>query len=56
MSLARLIARVFAPRSYCAGCRRPFFSDRRFRCPCGETRRVFSRSVTDVVAADDQIA
>lgn len=54
--IARAIARVFAPRSYCAACRRPFFSDRRFRCPCGETRRVFSRSLTDSVGTDDRIA
>jgi len=56
VSLVRLIARMLPPRSWCATCRRPFFSDRRFRCPCGDTRRVFTRSLTDAAAFDDQIA
>jgi len=53
---SRLVASILPPRSRCARCGRPFFSNRRFRCPCGETARVMSRSATDAVVSDDRLS
>lgn len=45
--LSKLIDRILPPRSYCAECRRPFYSDKRRPCRCGATARLFARSASD---------
>ncbi|MEO7836208.1 MAG: hypothetical protein ABIS21_01040 [Acidimicrobiales bacterium] len=49
-----LMARLLPPRSYCAGCGRPFYSDKRRPCRCGETARLFSRSAQDGMHTADK--
>lgn len=52
--LLRALARVLPPRSRCAGCGRPWFTDERRPCAaCGSTARNFSVSAADAAAIDD---
>lgn len=52
--LERLIARGLTPRSYCSGCNRPWFSDRRRPCRCGTSARIFAAQVNDRVDTLDR--
>jgi hypothetical protein len=54
--LKRFLARLMPPRSWCASCGHPFFSDRRRRCRCGDTARLFTRSLADGVVAVERAA
>jgi len=53
--LARAIARILRPKSYCGGCGRPWFSDKRQPCNrCGSNSRQFTFSASDGVKAVDR--
>lgn len=42
------------PRSWCVACHRPFYSDKRRPCRCGETGRAFNRSAADGIKHVDK--
>jgi len=52
--MASILARLLPPRSYCSGCARPFYSDKRRPCRCGATARTFSRSAHDGITTADK--
>ena len=53
--LRAVLTRALDPVSYCASCRRPWFTDKRHPCECGATARLFDRSLLDLVVADDRL-
>ncbi|HXJ65714.1 MAG TPA: hypothetical protein VNN79_18305 [Actinomycetota bacterium] len=53
--LAEVLARILAPRSWCSGCGRPWFSDKRQACNrCGSNARRFAFAARDGVTVDDR--
>jgi hypothetical protein len=52
--IAELLARVLRPRSYCFGCGRPWFSDKRRPCNrCGAVARRFDFAANDGIKTKD---
>ncbi len=49
-----MLARRLPPRSWCVGCGRPWFTDKRRPCSCGETGRAFRRSAHDGFTTNDK--
>jgi hypothetical protein len=53
--IAEAVARILRPKSYCSGCGRPWFSDKRLPCNrCGSSARRFDFTTTDGVKVDDR--
>jgi rRNA maturation endonuclease Nob1 len=53
--ILELLARILRPKSHCAGCGRPWFSDKRQPCNrCGSSARRFVRTAHDGMTTHDK--